>query len=66
MEALCALITVTFDPDHAPDMSKYNVIFCLREAYFDAPDLEWLILNARSNVRALCHRTKVSVQRGPY
>lgn len=30
MEALCALMAVTSDPDHAPDMSEYNVMLCLR------------------------------------
>lgn len=42
-------MVATSDPDHAPDMSEYNVMLGIREEYFDAPNLGRLILDVWSN-----------------
>ncbi|GAB0721309.1 hypothetical protein BvCmsHHP056_01006 [Escherichia coli] len=52
MEAQCALMTVT--SDLLPICRNITV----REAYFDAPILEQLVMDAIGYVSALCHRTK--------
>lgn len=42
-------MVATSDPDHAPDMSEYNVMLGIREEYFDVPNLGRLILDVWSN-----------------
>ncbi len=42
-------MVATSDPDHAPDMSEYNVMLGIREEYFDAPNLGRLISGCLDN-----------------